>query len=641
MLWLWVSLALASDATRLGWVHLGQGETSKAMLDAKRALTDDPDSLEAHRIYATSALRNYRERDAVTSMYETWHAEEPQSAAARLGLATSLQALRPDGWCERVSTLLDEPSSDPSEAYQQLRVLLSAARSCDALDPDDITQQILEAARAEGATGSVVGWAYQQRLKEGVTAESVADLTTTLEANPGRIDSIARHVWADKGRHAKAARGIVLTEAARYAESDDLGLRWLAHEVFTEAGDPRAQELGEALHKEDPRSGDEEWTPLMQEIYDANRKPTHELGLAALDALDVDPGDPAYSLLLELRAERLEGLGDEDGAYANTKRMAQHAPDSPRLVNQWAWSAALRGEDLEEALAAMDRVLALDPPVWSAEEPHDRWAEAMRRGRAGRIDTRGWLLYRLGRLEEARDAIREALRLADSPVVHEHLAFVLRDLDDRAAAFAHASTALIAYEEDDRDEEFDALVSELWQTHGRWHPHGLDGWVEQQRATRDAEDDDEEEPDGEEHPLVGQAFPLDVVDALRGGAIELTDLEGPLVVDVWATWCGPCVSGMPHLQEVASAYAERNVRVVGLSVDDKKAPAIAFFRGAGEMSYDLAWIGGKGWDVLQLTGIPALFVIDADGTVIEQIQGYGGANDTRLEMALDAALAPG
>ncbi len=132
-----------------------------------------------------------------------------------------------------------------------------------------------------------------------------------------------------------------------------------------------------------------------------------------------------------------------------------------------------------------------------------------------------------------------------------------------------------------------------------------------------------------------------MVDGLKGGAIDLTDLDGLLVVDVWASWCGPCVSGIPRLQEVASTYAEQDVRVVGLSVDDKKSSAVAFFRGAGEMTHDLGWIGGQGWDALQLTGIPALFVIDTEGTVLEHIQGYRGGKDRRLEAAFDAALAPG
>ena len=118
-----------------------------------------------------------------------------------------------------------------------------------------------------------------------------------------------------------------------------------------------------------------------------------------------------------------------------------------------------------------------------------------------------------------------------------------------------------------------------------------------------------------------------------------TDAGGLGDGDLWVTWCGPCVAGMPHLQEVAAHYREQGVTVVGISVDEKQTAPKRFFRGAPPVAYALAWVGRSGFDTAQVSGIPSLFVLDADKNVATYISGYGGNADTRLEEVLDTFLA--
>jgi thiol-disulfide isomerase/thioredoxin len=123
------------------------------------------------------------------------------------------------------------------------------------------------------------------------------------------------------------------------------------------------------------------------------------------------------------------------------------------------------------------------------------------------------------------------------------------------------------------------------------------------------------------------------LERLGGGEIALADLRGrPVVVDFWATWCGPCEDSIPVLVAFHKKYAGR-VHVLGVSVDWERE-AIAPFVEAHAMNYPVLF----GDESLALDygapGFPALFVIDAQGRIAEAHVGV-----TTLP-ELEAALAP-
>jgi len=123
------------------------------------------------------------------------------------------------------------------------------------------------------------------------------------------------------------------------------------------------------------------------------------------------------------------------------------------------------------------------------------------------------------------------------------------------------------------------------------------------------------------------------LERLGGGEIALADLRGrPVVVDFWATWCGPCEDSIPVLVAFQKKYAGR-VQVLGVSVDWEHE-AVAPFVEAHGMNYPVLF----GDESLALDygapGFPALFVIDAQGRIAEAHVGV-----TTLP-ELEAALAP-
>ncbi|MCA9633563.1 MAG: TlpA family protein disulfide reductase [Myxococcales bacterium] len=120
-------------------------------------------------------------------------------------------------------------------------------------------------------------------------------------------------------------------------------------------------------------------------------------------------------------------------------------------------------------------------------------------------------------------------------------------------------------------------------------------------------------------PLVSEAAPdfaLEVIhEGEEGARIRLSNLKGkPVLLDFWASWCGPCRMQAPIVDQIAREYGDR-LHVVGVDTGDALEPAQVFAKSA-KLSYpsvfDPDGATAKGYGVSTL---PTLVLIDKDGTV--------------------------
>jgi thiol-disulfide isomerase/thioredoxin len=104
-----------------------------------------------------------------------------------------------------------------------------------------------------------------------------------------------------------------------------------------------------------------------------------------------------------------------------------------------------------------------------------------------------------------------------------------------------------------------------------------------------------------------------------GKPASLSSYKGhPLVVNFWASWCGPCVKEMPSLAELHREYAKKGVQFVGLGVDT--GPNVQKFLQKVPVDYPIYVTGFGGADLARqfgnnAGGLPYTVVIDANGTV--------------------------
>ena len=140
---------------------------------------------------------------------------------------------------------------------------------------------------------------------------------------------------------------------------------------------------------------------------------------------------------------------------------------------------------------------------------------------------------------------------------------------------------------------------------------------------------------------VGRPLPALAVKTLNGdGTVSLSQLRGKVVLlDIWASWCGPCKEELPLLDEMAGRLKAKNVELIAVSIDEDRSAALAFLRARPRWSLTLAHDPkGKLPELLQPPKMPTSYIVDRQGVVRQVNAGFERGDISRLESRL-AALA--
>lgn len=124
--------------------------------------------------------------------------------------------------------------------------------------------------------------------------------------------------------------------------------------------------------------------------------------------------------------------------------------------------------------------------------------------------------------------------------------------------------------------------------------------------------------------------------------LSLADFAGtPLVVNFWGSWCGPCRTEQPELNEVADRFGD-DVSFVGVNVNDPRANALAYVREFAPpypSIHDPAGTYSARFEGVGPATMPSTILIDADGRVAARI--FGSTTETELSVLLSRLLEVG
>jgi thiol-disulfide isomerase/thioredoxin len=155
---------------------------------------------------------------------------------------------------------------------------------------------------------------------------------------------------------------------------------------------------------------------------------------------------------------------------------------------------------------------------------------------------------------------------------------------------------------------------------------------------------DSQSPEAEAMQMRGKVAPAFTLVTLDGKKVSLSDFKGkPVLVNFWATWCGPCKVEMPWFEEFNKQYSAQGLVILGLADDvDAGKEAIAKVAHKTGVTYPILLTDGKvqksyapgGMDYL-----PMSFYIDKTGVVVEETAGLGGKDE--IEAHIKKTIASG
>ena len=125
-----------------------------------------------------------------------------------------------------------------------------------------------------------------------------------------------------------------------------------------------------------------------------------------------------------------------------------------------------------------------------------------------------------------------------------------------------------------------------------------------------------------------------------GGSIRLSQLKGNVILlNVWATWCGPCRMELPIVQKMYDRYSDRNFVVLAVNVDADRNK-IEPFKKRYNISLPVYFASPEDAGQMTAMGIPSTFIIGPDQLLLDRAVGYSEKVEERWKQVIERRLKP-
>jgi thiol-disulfide isomerase/thioredoxin len=163
----------------------------------------------------------------------------------------------------------------------------------------------------------------------------------------------------------------------------------------------------------------------------------------------------------------------------------------------------------------------------------------------------------------------------------------------------------------------------------------LQNAVEPREAPSDAGQSSSGRPPGTESALVGQPAPDFTLDLLEGRKFHLAQHRGKvLILDFWATWCGPCLQAMPQVEAVANEFRDRGVELFAVNLQEEPAQITSMLERHKLQPAVVLDRDGIVSEKYAASAIPQTVIIDRGGTIVRLFVGGGPHLGDQLREAL-------
>ncbi len=130
----------------------------------------------------------------------------------------------------------------------------------------------------------------------------------------------------------------------------------------------------------------------------------------------------------------------------------------------------------------------------------------------------------------------------------------------------------------------------------------------------------------------GQDAPDLEIKTIDGANLKLSEFRGRgVILDYWATWCGPCIREIPHLQKLADEFPQDLV-VIGVSSENM--PVVQKFASAKSIRYTIGTATNSQPPYADIRVIPTTFFIDRKGTIRKVLRGYHDYPSLKTQVSL-------